>query len=345
MKRINTNQSWDRSTPTRTRETVLITINSRERKNRAAIYRPRVPVANTPQRGYDATRYRRPSDRSPERRHVNQPADNLLTRYFDALDGVAVAFSGGVDSSLLLAVAHEALGDRVLAVSCRTAAHTDEELRDATDLAAHLGARHVVIDVDPLQDSDFRANNQRRCYFCKRVIFAAILAAAADAGITTVVEGSNADDMSDYRPGFAAVREMEVRSPFVELGIGKEQIRRLARERALPVWNRPATACLVSRLPYGEPITQERLRRVDRAEQALRAHGIWPARARDHGAVVRIEADPQAGAALFASAVREALVAELKAVGYTYVTVDLQGYRTGAMNETLSQGNPNDEPE
>ncbi len=265
-----------------------------------------------------------------------------LQRYFKELGGVTIAFSGGVDSSLLLSIAHKALGENVLAVSCRVPGHTQREIEEAVALAKQIGVTHRVVEVDPLQDDNFRANDEGRCYYCKKVLLRLILELAADAGLPTVIEGSNADDRGDYRPGLAAVRELGVRSPLVELNIGKDKIRQLAHDLNLPVWDKPAAACLISRLPYGTKITNERLRRIERAEEILRAAGIWPARARDHGDLVRIETNPQRFPDLLDEKRRRALVADLQAAGYTYVAIDLQGYRTGAMNEALGKASRSD---
>ncbi|MDP8222517.1 MAG: ATP-dependent sacrificial sulfur transferase LarE [Candidatus Lernaella stagnicola] len=258
-----------------------------------------------------------------------------LKSHFATLDGVTVAFSGGVDSTVLLSVACEVLGDRVLAVICHAPSHTAREIDEALTLAAQLGVETQLIHVDPLNDPGMQANDRRRCYHCKKVLFSTIMEAAAAAGLPTVVEGTNADDRGDYRPGFQAVRELGVRSPFYELDIGKTEIRRMAKARNLPVWNKPAAACLISRLPYDTEITEARLRRIEAAEETLRAADIWPARARDHGDLLRVETDPELFTALLAPLRRTSLVAELKALGYAFVAFDLEGYRTGAMNETL----------
>jgi pyridinium-3,5-biscarboxylic acid mononucleotide sulfurtransferase len=266
---------------------------------------------------------------------LSQSTHDRLRNYFEGLDGVAVAFSGGVDSSLLLSVAHEVLGERALAVICHAPAHTEREIAEALELAEQIGARRRLIVIDPFTDNEFAKNDRMRCYHCKKVIFGRIIAAAEEAGLPSVVEGSNLDDLRDYRPGMAAVQELGVRSPLIDLRIGKDAIRALAHERGLPVWNKPSAACLVSRIPYGTPLTEQRLRRVDAAEAALEALAIWPARARDHGDLVRIETDLAHLTALADPERRKRVVLAMKQVGYTFVTFDLQGYRTGAMNEAL----------
>jgi len=256
------------------------------------------------------------------------------------LGGVLVAFSGGVDSTLLLAAAHDALGERVLAVTAVSPTLPTPDMTAAKEVAAQLGVRWITLQTDELADPCFRANTPDRCYFCKKALFAKLVDLARREKLSCVIDGANADDLADYRPGMKAARELGVRSPFIELGIGKDAIRRLARERGLPAWERPSSACLASRIPYGETITVERLERISRAEDALRALGFRQVRVRDHGTVARIEVGRDELEKLLGAAMREAAVDACKKAGYLYVTLDLQGYRTGAMNENLKQGTP-----
>jgi uncharacterized protein len=250
--------------------------------------------------------------------------------------GLLVAFSGGVDSSLVLASALRARGaDAVVAVTVTSPFHPASELELARRTAAILGARHVVLELDPLSDPELRANPPDRCYRCKRMVFMAMRDLARDEGLDSLVDGSNADDDGDYRPGRRALEELGVRSPLREAGLGKPEIRELARALGIPAWDRPAQACLASRIPYGTELTTDVLRRVERAEQLVLALGLRTVRVRDHGDVARIEVDPDALACVVEPAARASVVAELKHLGYRYVTLDLEGYRTGSMNEVL----------
>lgn len=254
------------------------------------------------------------------------------------LPGAVVAFSGGVDSSLVLLAAREALRDRVLAVTARSATYTPLEEESARELAARLGARWQAVDTDELSDPAFRANPPERCYLCKRELLTKLRAIAAQAGGAAVLEGSNVDDLADFRPGRRAVEELGVRSPLLEAGLTKTQVRALARAHGLPNWDRPAAACLASRVPYGEELSVQRLRRIGAAEQALRDRGFVVVRVRDHGAVARVEVGADELPRLLEPALRDGVVADLKAVGYTWVALDLEGYRTGGMNEGLVVG-------
>lgn len=263
-------------------------------------------------------------------------ADERLKGHLAGLGGVLLAYSGGVDSSLLLAVAREALGKgRVLAVTACSATYPDHEREAAVALAKALDVRHRLIDTDELANADFRMNPPDRCYHCKRELFGKLAAMAAKEGLT-LVDGSNIDDDDDFRPGRRAAVEFGVRSPLLDLRLGKGAIRALARRRGLPNWNQPACACLASRLPYGEEITVERLARVAAAEAAVRALGFAVVRVRDHGHLARLElgAD-EIGRALDAG-VRQRLAAACREQGFTYACLDLVGYRIGAMNETLA---------
>jgi uncharacterized protein len=252
-----------------------------------------------------------------------------------ALDRVVVAFSGGVDSSLVLAAAVDALGDRALAVTATSATYSGDELAQARAIAALLGARHEVVETREDADPDYRANPPERCYFCKRELFGVLAAIAARAGGAVVLDGTNDDDRSDFRPGHRAALEAGVRSPLLDLGIGKAALRAMARDRGLPNWDQPACACLASRIPYGVEITPDRLARIARAEDAIRALGFRVVRVRDHGTVARVEVGADEVGRLLDPAVREGVAAGCLAAGFPYAAADLLGYRTGSMNDVL----------
>jgi len=252
--------------------------------------------------------------------------------------GIAVAFSSGVDSTFLLKVAHEELGDKAIAVTARSHSFPKREQDEAAAFCAREGIRQVVVDSEELTIPGFRQNPTNRCYLCKKELFTKILEIARAEGLSAVAEGSNMDDLGDYRPGLQAVRELGIRSPLREAELTKDDIRALSRRMGLPTWNKPSFACLASRFPYGEEITEERLERVERAEQFLMDIGFGQVRVRSHGDLARIEVC----AADIPKAVeqREKIHAALKGFGFAYVALDLLGYRTGSMNEVLpSHGN------
>lgn len=246
---------------------------------------------------------------------------------------VAVGFSGGVDSTLLLHVAKDVLGvEQVLAVIVDSPSMPRAEIAQAQKLAADMGVACVAVRSSELDDPAYVANTRDRCYICKKHLFALVLQAASERGFPLVLDGNNADDAGDFRPGRRAVLELGVRSPLMDVGLTKAEIRALSAAAGLPTADKPAMACLASRIPYGTPVTAEILQQVEQAEAALQAMGFAQCRVRHHGDVARIEVPESALMRLLETAVREAVVREIKAAGYRYVALDLQGYRMGSLN-------------
>ena len=258
-----------------------------------------------------------------------------LRSSLETIGELAVAFSGGVDSSFLLAVAHEMLGERVVAFTISSILAPTRELRDAQDFCTLHGVEQALIELTDDDLACFATNPPNRCYLCKRVLFERIIAAAAARGIAVVAEGSNLDDESDYRPGRVALAELGVRSPLKDAGLTKEDIRLLSRELGLATWNKPSSACLATRLPYGAPLTDASLRRIDAAESLLIAMGVNRVRVRAHDEIARIECD-ESGMELFSSRdFRRKANEALKALGFAFVTLDLGGFVSGSMNNQL----------
>jgi len=246
---------------------------------------------------------------------------------------VLVACSGGVDSVLMAAVAARVLGRRAAAVTAVSPSLASGELDDARRAAAAVGIRHIELSTAELDDPDYAANTPDRCFHCKDTAYAAFRELAARERLAFVVDGTNADDCADFRPGRRAAAVHGVRSPLAEAGIGKQAVREWARELGLDVWDKPAAACLSSRIPYGSPVTAARLARIDRAETALKIMGFRQCRVRDHDPVARIEVAPDEIPQLIAA--RADVAAAVRAAGFAYITLDLEGFRTGSMNETL----------
>ncbi|MFT9498055.1 MULTISPECIES: ATP-dependent sacrificial sulfur transferase LarE [Thermotaleaceae] len=261
---------------------------------------------------------------------------NTLQSNIKDMGSLAVAFSGGVDSTFLLKVARDVLGDNVIAVTACSSTYPEREFKEASDFAKKLGVKHIVIISEELDIEGFAENPVNRCYFCKHELFSKIKNVAKEHGIEYIADGSNVDDLGDYRPGLKAVNELGVVSPLKDAKLTKDDIRHFSKEMGLPTWDKPAFACLSSRFPYGHKITKEKLNMIDKAEQYLLDLGFKQVRVRYHEDIARIEVSPNERNKFFNEQLLDKVYEMFKQIGFKYTTLDLKGYRTGSMNETIS---------
>ncbi|UZQ82036.1 ATP-dependent sacrificial sulfur transferase LarE [Thermoanaerobacter sp. RKWS2] len=262
---------------------------------------------------------------------------NALKSYIKEMGSLAVAYSGGVDSTFLIKVAHDVLGDKALAVTARSSTYPEREFNEAIKCIQEIGARHIVITSEELDIVGFSSNPIDRCYYCKKELFQKVWKVAKENGIDHIADGSNYDDLNDYRPGMKAAQELNVVSPLKFAKLTKKDIRALSKEMGLPTWDKPSFACLASRIPYGELITQEKLSMIDKAENFLIELGFRQLRVRHHGNIARIELGEKDYDKILNRDLMKKIAAKLKDIGFTYVTLDLEGYRTGSMNEVLKE--------
>jgi len=260
--------------------------------------------------------------------------EQALERTLSSLGSVVIAYSGGVDSAYLACVAHRTLGGRACAITADSPSYPERHRMLAIQIATQFGFRHEIIRTGELERQEYRANPANRCYYCKHELYTHLSRMAADRH-AVVVDGNNADDRGDYRPGRQAAREFGVRSPLDEVDLTKDEIRELSRRAGLPTWDEPASACLSSRIPYHSEVTVEKLQMIERAEVALRRLGFRVCRVRHHEELARVEIGRDEMARALEPETSAAIVRDLKAAGYRYVTLDLQGYRTGSLNEGL----------
>lgn len=262
---------------------------------------------------------------------------NDLEKIIRSMDRIAIAFSGGVDSTFLLKVTHDLLGDRVVAVTANSSTYPEREFQAAVDFVNGAGIRHLVIAAEELDIEGFTDNPLNRCYLCKRELFTQIVEIARENNINLVADGSNADDIKDYRPGMKALSELGIVSPLREAHMTKEDIRLLSKQMGLPTWNKPAFACLASRIPYGQKINREKLAMIDKAEQYLLDLGFQQIRVRHHGDIARIEVEPQERSRFVDNELMDQVNEQFRQIGFAYTALDLKGYRTGSLNEKISE--------
>ncbi|MFH1080820.1 MAG: ATP-dependent sacrificial sulfur transferase LarE [Pseudomonadota bacterium] len=264
----------------------------------------------------------------------------VLKKNIKQMQSVVVAYSGGVDSAFLLKAAHDILDENAVAVTARSHIHPEREFRQAVEFAQKIGARHVVIDSEELEMDGFSDNPPNRCYICKKALFSMIGEWARQHHIRHVTDGSNVDDRGDYRPGTQAAKEAGVVSPLQEADLNKDEIRIWSKEMGLHTWDKPASACLASRFPYGQRITREKLQQVDQGEQFLLDMGFRQVRARHHGDVARLEVSADERGKFFNIALMDKVYEKFRQLGFSYVSLDLKGYRTGSLNEAIDAGRP-----
>ncbi|SMP46499.1 ATP-dependent sacrificial sulfur transferase LarE [Anoxynatronum buryatiense] len=260
-----------------------------------------------------------------------------LKKLLQDMERVVIAFSGGVDSTFLLKIAWDILGEGVTAVTATSSTYPERELEEAVQFARQLGCTHEIIPSEELEIEGFAQNPANRCYYCKHELFSKLGQVAERTGAAYVLDGSNLDDLGDFRPGMHAAKELGVVSPLKEAALTKEDIRQLSKQLGLPTWNKPAFACLSSRFPYGEVITAEKLKMVEEAEQFLLDLGFCQLRVRIHESMARIEVAPEERVRFFDMVLMDQVDDKLKKIGFSYVTLDLKGYRTGSMNEVLDE--------